>query len=93
MEVTLIIQGALAERLQRLAAAQGVSAEVLAQEALATGLAVVAAPDPHIQGMLPLPTASPERPIQLHSPIIAHGVVPEYRIEVLLAPAGKTDAD
>lgn len=94
MDVMLIIRGALAERLRHLAEARGVSVESLGQEALAAGLTVVVSDaDIPILGTIPLPAVPPNRPFGLRSPIIAHGPVPEYSIEILTPQAGTRDAD
>ena len=94
MDVTLIIRGALAERLRHLAAAHGVNVEVLGQEALAAGLtAAMGDADISMLGTIPLPTASPDQSVYLRSPIIAHGPVPQYSIEILTPQAGTRDAD
>ncbi len=99
MDITLIIQGPLAESLLQLAAQRGVSVEALGQEVVAAGLSAVAPPaerDSEVLylGAIALPPTAPMHPLRLRSPILARGSIPHYTIEILSTPvADPSDAD
>jgi hypothetical protein len=96
MDITLTIRGPLAESLRRLATQRGVSVEALGEEVVIAGLVAVAPTgegdsETLYLGSLALP---PTHPLRLRLPIVAHGPIPQYTVEILPPPAaGSHDAD